>query len=204
MSPHSHVRSTVAAIVDIGQWRTRTAADICDAPKRPLGLPPRTGNPSIEDDDLSYRSHFIDPVLFVRWEGTTDEADFDRLVRTILDARGEGSRKIVYIGIIPRGNALPDMRARGRIARAIDEVWEHCASIHMVIEGEGMRRALVRSVIAGLLLVLARRRHRFAVHVDVAAALGEAAKTASFDAREVLANARRLGALDDAPPCGGP
>lgn len=157
-----------------------------------------------EADDLSYRSHFIDPVLFVRWEGTTDEADFDRLVHTILEARGQESRKIVYVGIIPRGNALPDPRARGRIARAIGEVWEHCASIHMVIECEGMRRALVRSVIAGLLLVLTKRRHRFSVHVDVATALAEAAKTTSFDARKVLANARRLGALDDGPPCEGP
>lgn len=147
------------------------------------------------EDDLSYRSLFIDPVLFVRWAESTEEQDFDRLVKTIADARGAEARKVVFVGLIPKSNPLPDHETRRRMTDAIEEVWPHCASIHLVIEGEGMRRALVRSVIAGLLLVIMKRSRRMSVHVDAEEALTEAAKTSRIDVPAVLARARTLGIL---------
>lgn len=143
--------------------------------------------------NLSYHSQLLDPVLFVRWDGATESTDFDRLVKEVRASRSRLGRDIIYVAIIPQSNRLPESSARSRITTAIEQVWEHCASIHIVIEGEGMRRALVRSVIAGILLVVMRRRRRFTVHLTVEEALREAAKASAFDLDAVLSNATRLG-----------
>jgi hypothetical protein len=143
-------------------------------------------------------------VLFVRWDGATESADFDRLVEEVRTSRARVGRDLVYVAIIPRSNRLPESGTRSRITTAIDQVWTHCASIHIVIEGEGMRRALVRSVIAGILLVVMRRRRRFTVHLTVEEALREATEHSAFDLDAVLSHANRLGLTgEDGTPSTG-
>lgn len=134
-------------------------------------------------------------MLFVRWTDTTTAEDFDNLVAEIRAAREQAGRKVVYLATIPTTNQVPAADARTRITSAIEECAANCTSMHVVIEGQGMRRALVRSVMAGVLLIVMKRKHAFSVHTSIREALDAAAERAPFDVDSVMEQAQQQGAL---------
>lgn len=143
-------------------------------------------------------------MLFVRWLDTTEAADFDRLVEEVRQRRSSSGTKVVCIALVSPASGVPDADTRARISGAIDDVWEHCSSIHVVMEGGGMRRAILRSVIAGLLLVVMRRGRSFSVLASAEEALRKAAKDAPLEIEAILAAGGRAGILSpsEARPTG--
>ena len=102
---------------------------------------------------------------------------------------------MICVAFISPETGVPDADARARISSAIDDVWEHCSSIHVVMEGGGMRRAILRSVIAGLLLVVMRRGRSFSVLATAEDALQAASKDQPVDIAGTLAAGIRSGIL---------
>lgn len=66
----------------------------------------------------------------------------------------------------------------------------HCSSVHLVIEGHGLRRAMIRSVSAGLLLAT---RASFSIHTHVEEALRAASERVPISVTDILASASRAG-----------
>lgn len=135
-------------------------------------------------------SALIPPVLFVRWQSRCDVTDIERITEAIESARKTVGSGLVYVASVPVGVPPPEHDARVAMRSGIDHASERCNSVHLVIEGQGLRRAIIRSVSAGLLLAT---RASFSIHTDVEAALLAASETVSFELPQILAMAREKG-----------
>ena len=136
----------------------------------------------------------IDPVLFVRWRERCEASDIAYIKRDTEAAHRRLGERLVYVAIIPVGVPPPDAETRAALRNGTTHAAELCRSIHIVIDGEGLRRALIRSVTAGLLLA---SRRSFRIHADVEDALQEAAKIVDFDPAACYERARTLGLLGE-------
>lgn len=139
-------------------------------------------------------STIIDPVLFVRWKQTCEVADVAIIRQRTEAAHREVGDRLVYVSIIPVGVPPPDAETRAALRDGTQHATTHCRSIHIVIEGEGLRRALIRSVSAGILLA---SRSTFKIHSTVREALEEARKIVDLDVDAIIATADRKGFLSD-------
>ena len=97
-------------------------------------------------------------------------------------------KRLIYIAVIPVGVPPPSPEARVALREGSNDAAAYCSSVHIVIEGEGMRRALIRSVSAGLLLAT---RGSFHIHSGMREALTIAQKASDFDLERTLAEARK-------------
>ncbi len=135
-------------------------------------------------------SALIPPVLFVRWHSQCDVTDVERIKEAIESARKVVRSGLIYIASVPVDVPPPEHDARVAMRSGIDHANELCASVHLVIEGQGLRRAIIRSVSAGLLLAT---RASFSIHTDVESALLAASEGVSLDLPKVLSIAREKG-----------
>jgi hypothetical protein len=136
---------------------------------------------------------FIDPVLFVRWRARCEVRDVERIKAEIDAAYRKGGPRMVYVAIVPVNVPPPDVEVRAAILEGTAYATEHCRSVHVVIEGDGLRRALIRTVAAGLLLA---SRHSFEIHGTVTAALEQAASRGGFDWAPCYQQAKAAGLVD--------
>lgn len=135
-------------------------------------------------------SELITPVLFVRWQSRCDVADVERITEAIESAYDKVGTGLVYIASIPVGVPPPEHDARAAMRQGAEHASSRCSSVHVVIEGQGLRRAIIRSVSAGLLLAT---RASFSIHTDAEEALNAASQSIPFELRNVLAAAREKG-----------
>ncbi len=135
-------------------------------------------------------SELISPVLFVRWQSRCDVADVDRITQAIESAYKSVGEDLVYIASIPIGVPPPEADARAAMRQGAEHASQRCGSVHVVIEGHGLRRAIIRSVSAGLLLAT---RASFSIHTDAEEALQAASQNIPFELPHVLAVAKEKG-----------
>ncbi len=135
-------------------------------------------------------SALIAPILFVRWQSRCDVADVDRITEAIESAYESVGTGLVYIASIPVGVPPPEPDARAAMRSGAEHASRRCSSVHVVIEGQGLRRAIIRSVSAGLLLAT---RASFSIHTDAEEALHAASQNIPFEFPEILAIAREKG-----------
>lgn len=140
------------------------------------------------------KSALIPPVLFVRWQERCEAADVEMIKRLTEQAHGTVGERLVYVAIIPVGIPPPDTAIRAALRDGTQHAAQLCPSIHIVIEGGGLRRALIRSVSAGLMLA---SRLSFQIHARVDEALAQARSTGDFDIDAVLREAKNVGVLTD-------
>ncbi|MBV1857860.1 MAG: hypothetical protein KUG77_05560 [Nannocystaceae bacterium] len=134
----------------------------------------------------------IAPVLFVRWQSRCDVADVERITEAIESAFKSVGTGLVYVASIPVGVAPPDHDARAAMRLGAEHAGQRCSSVHVVIEGQGLRRAIIRSVSAGLLLAT---RASFSIHTDAEEALNSASQRIPFEFPQILAVAREKGLI---------
>lgn len=134
----------------------------------------------------------VDPVLFIRWRERCDQRDVDRILKHVSAAHRIVGERLVYVSIIPVGIPPPDTETRASLREGTAAAKEFCASIHLVIEGEGLRRALTRSILAGLLLATGGS---FKTHSDVRLALEAAKGTVPMDVDAVVGQATQKGLM---------
>lgn len=157
----------------------------------------RTGSVQRSSEHVSsqadmIQAKLIEPILFVRWQERCEATDVEEIKQHTERAHQEVGGSLVYIAIIPVDVPPPDAEARAALRDGIAHAVRMCASIHVVIGGEGLRRALIRSVSAGLLLA---SRQSFKVHADVRQALEQARRVVDFDVDTVFREARDVGLL---------
>lgn len=138
-------------------------------------------------------SALIAPVLFVRWETQCDAEDVDRIRQQTELAHREVGSKLVYVASIPVGVPPPSAEVRAALREGTEHASAHCSSMHIVIEGQGLRRAIIRSVSAGLLLAT---RASFSIHTDAREALRAASERTPLEVERLLAAALEAGLVE--------
>ncbi len=141
-------------------------------------------------DRTVIESALIPPVLFVRWKSRCEAEDVIRIQRETEAAHRELGSNLVYIASIPVGVPPPDAETRAALRTGTEHASMHCSSVHLVIEGQGLRRAIIRSVSAGLLLAT---RASFSIHTHVEEALRAASDRVPISVTDILASASRAG-----------
>ncbi len=129
-------------------------------------------------------------MLFVRWQHRCEPADVEAIRVATEDAHREVGGNLVYVASIPVGVPPPDTKTRTALRAGTEHASQRCASVHLIIEGQGLRRAIIRSVSAGLLLAT---RASFLVHTDATQALRAAGERVPLDVEKVLAAAKDAG-----------
>lgn len=138
-------------------------------------------------------SALIPPVLFVRWQTRCERADIDRIREQTELAHRELGSNLVYIASIPVGVPPPTADVRAVLREGTEHASAHCSSMHIIIEGHGLRRAIIRSVSAGLLLAT---RASFSIHTDAREALRAASERVSLPVDQLLADASHAGLVE--------
>jgi hypothetical protein len=144
---------------------------------------------------MPFDAKLIDNVFLLRWKETARVEDVKQLPELIDRARAAVGSRLVYIAVIPVDCAPPEADARVKINEGVQDAAQFCSSIHTVIEGTGLRRALFRSVVAGILLASSRRGQSFHIHENVRDALTKAREKMDVDVERVLTAARNDGLL---------
>jgi hypothetical protein len=149
---------------------------------------------------MSYKWALIDRVFVMRW-GPPDLADAEALLGNCEQAAQGIKQQLIVIMIMP-----PEVPAFGRgAARLLD----CCETIHCVIEGDGFKNSIKRSVTTSVLLLSGKRGKMF-VHKTLLEALEalrprlhevklqSSAIVAAAQVKGLLSRGRR--AADAAPP----
>ncbi len=148
---------------------------------------------------MSYDASRIGPAFFVRWRESVSADDCAEIVDRLRTEANDAGHKLIYVSSVPKELEVPDGPARRALSEGTEAAADLCSSIHVVIEGRGMRRALIRSVSAGLLLVTGRRGKGFFIHETARDALTEAVATAvsGYEVEALLRQAAEAGLVEN-------
>jgi hypothetical protein len=143
---------------------------------------------------MPIRKLVVPPVLFIRWVQRCEADDVEAIKQATEAAHVRVGDELVYIAIIPIDVAPPDTEARAALRAGTEHASRHCRSVHIVIEGQGLRRALIRSISAALLLATRKSSRGFHIHETVDQAM-DAAHLHGAQRTEILATAGENGLL---------
>jgi hypothetical protein len=145
----------------------------------------------------SYVACFIRPVFFVRWMAPKIE-DVSRVAAEFFQAYQRFGNRIVYVAIVPEECEPPDDAVRMAMTRGRDEVLPYCESMHIVMEGQGFRYAILRNALATMQF-FGRGRDQVRIYRTLDEALVKLVRSASpgyeIDRNALLAKARAIGIL---------
>jgi len=117
------------------------------------------------------RGH-IENLYFVRWIHP-EVKDAEDIIDDVRALRAERQEPLHYFAIIGPEVDPPGDDVRASMKSSIDDLLQHCATVHLVIEGKGFRRAMARSIGTGIFL-LSKNRGRTFAHDTVEDALARA------------------------------
>ncbi len=129
----------------------------------------------------------IDDVFFVRWLKPEVE-DAAAIVADVKKLQEDRGTPVQYVAVIGKDTDPPEEAVRESMRRNIDELLQYCATVHLVIEGKGFRKAAMRSIGTGIFL-LSRNRGRTFAHDTVERALARIGRPPA-EIEQVLARAR--------------
>jgi len=135
-------------------------------------------------------STFIPPVLLVRWQNQCEPVDVDRIRLATEAAFTRMGGPVVYVAVIPEDVPPPNAQTRTALRAGTDHGRSRCLSMHLVIEGEGLRLALLRSLTAGMMLAT---RGSFSIHTHLIDALSAARGKISFDVEDIFKQGKEAG-----------
>ncbi len=145
---------------------------------------------------MTCKSAWFHRVLVVRWQ-EPELSDLAAIDTSVLDQQKTLGSHVIYIAVIPVESTPPTEEVRTAMIRNMAEMARACESVHVVIEGKGLKHTALRSVTAGMFLVAgARNMH---MHETVGAALRKTT-LAQTEIDEFIARAAALNLLtvDDA------
>ena len=108
--------------------------------------------------DTFYKSYVRDRLIVTRWVQPTPEGirELSRLVRKQHEQRED---KLFLASVIGPECPVPNNESRKTMAEEHDQLREILLSSRMVLLGQSIRQAMMRSVLAGLGMLLGRRVH---------------------------------------------
>ena len=118
---------------------------------------------------MSHKSIVIGRVFAVRWDDPTVD-DVKRIVASLVGARERSPKPMIYLGVVPATSRAPDDAVRKTLSDHIDRLCAPCETVHIILEGSGVKFAAIRSVAAGMFLVSGNRKMHMHDKVDAALA----------------------------------
>lgn len=146
---------------------------------------------------MSIATGLVDDIYFVRWIQPSLE-DIDQILGETRKARSELGRPLRYVAIIGAQVDPPAEDVRRAMRTSVEDLLEHCRSVHLVIEGKGLRRAMTRSIGTSIML-LSKNRGRTFAHSSVDEALERIGYESAALRADVLERAQASDLLNAAP-----
>ncbi len=144
---------------------------------------------------MSYRSMQLGRMYVVRW-GTPAHEDIGMVLRELQRGHSALKKPLIGLAIVPADCQPPSDDVRAMMVRSLDDLLKCCERVYFVLEGSGFRQSVMRSVLAGLLLV-GGKRGRIGVHDDVPSTVGLIASQVGHTREEILAEMRTRGLLTE-------
>lgn len=134
----------------------------------------------------------INRGFVVRWLAPT-LADVRHATVALDCAVRDAGRPVIFVGVIPVDSDPPAPATRHALDAALAHACATCESVHFIVEGDGFRHAVLRSILAANILATGRRGMVF-VSSDVAGAIARVppARRLELGAIMTLAAARNL------------
>ena len=108
---------------------------------------------------MAYVSAIIGNVFAVRWDGPT-AADVEQMDAEVA-AFKRGVSKMHGLAVVPEDTPPPDDATRKAMGRSMKTLLDHLETMHTVIEGDGFKHTILRSVMTGVTLVGGKRGRVF-------------------------------------------
>jgi hypothetical protein len=150
---------------------------------------------------MPFRVTFARPVFLVRWTQPR-LADVPRVTAEFNRAYETVGQAIPYFAIVPQDCESPDEATRKSMVKARDAVLDRCVTMHLVMEGEGFRVAILRNALAAMML-FGGKREKIRIHRTLEEGLDDALRHVpvdlKFDKKFVLAKAVSAGVASPGP-----
>lgn len=141
---------------------------------------------------MSYRKILHENYYILCWVAP-EKGDPARVVEEVARLHKMRNKKPIYIAVAPDSTKPPDPQTRTEMGTVLQDLADHCESIHLVFEGEGFRRAVKQSALVGVLMAAPANSGQLKVHATMDEVFG-ALKTTS-DHRGLRVAAREIGIM---------
>jgi hypothetical protein len=98
----------------------------------------------------------INRAFLVRWSEPTMQ-DVQRVLAELAKAQSAAGVPLYFVAIIPQDSAPPPADVRKAMDVALARACDTCASVHFVVEGEGFKHTILRTILAANILASGRR-----------------------------------------------
>lgn len=149
---------------------------------------------------MAYRSLRAGRLHVVRW-GTPELADVDRIAYEVSLAFQEVGRPLLCVAVISADADPPSDEVRAAMSRNMPRLLAVTEHLHFVVEGQGFRHSVMRSVLTGFIL-FGKERGRLSVHDDLQHLLGRLAWALDRRPEGLVAELRKAGILLDLAKAG--
>lgn len=102
---------------------------------------------------MAFRHIHSKDYFLVLWGREVVLEDIAAVQRELDAVQATSQRAIVYIAIVPDGSQPPSPEVRRAMIKSISHP-ERCRAVYLVLEAQGLRAGIMRTVIAGMLLLL--------------------------------------------------
>src|SRR5688572_5450534 len=96
----------------------------------------------------------VDRILVIRWTGVPVEADLPAFDEAIANAKKNLPTPQFHIAILPAVNELPAMSLYKSLIKRAKRLEKQCQTLHGVYEGSGVRDAIARRFLKGLVTTM--------------------------------------------------
>lgn len=145
---------------------------------------------------MPYQSLTIDRLYVVRWQ-VPALSDAQEVMSKIKQQHATSGQPVLWVILAPEDSKPPPEETRDFMVKNMLDVLRHCEVLHFVMEGQGFKSSIRRSVLTNILF-LAGQRGRVQVHSTVDEAL-EKLPLREAQRQEVRRALRQAGMLERPP-----
>lgn len=142
---------------------------------------------------MAYRSLRSGRLHVVRW-ATPELADVDPVAYEVRWAHQETKQPVVCVAVISADAEPPSDEVRAAMARNLPILLSSAEHLYFVVEGQGFRHSVMRSVLAAFIL-FGRERGKVTVHADLETLVTRLAPSVGRRPADLLADLREHGIL---------
>jgi len=144
---------------------------------------------------MAYQSLRVGRLHVVRWQ-TPELPDVDRVAYEVGLAFHEVKQPLICVAVVSADADPPSEEVRAAMSKGMPRILAATEHLHFVVEGQGFRHSVMRSVLAGFIL-FGKERGRFSVHEDLQRLLGRLPWSLARRPAELAAELRAAGILLD-------
>lgn len=110
---------------------------------------------------MPMQSCLVDHILFVRWTATPQQEDLPQFDEAIREARAAVKDPVFHVALLSPGIEMPAMSLQRPLIRRALKLKSQCRSLHAVYEGTGVRDAIARRFLRGLVTMFGLKGKAF-------------------------------------------